>query len=144
MEGRMDSLNDHALAGLTEPQSEAPVRILLVEDHEDTAALVSTVLGLCGCEVQVVGGLIDALKAVGGSPFAVIMSDLGLPDGTGLDLMRQLRSRGVTTPAIAMTGYGRESDIQQSHEAGFCEHLVKPVDVDLLQSVVTRVLATAG
>jgi CheY-like chemotaxis protein len=71
--------------------------------------------------------------------FDLLISDLGLPDRSGLDLMRELRERGDFLPGIAMSGYGQEQDVQQSHEAGFEVHLVKPVNVERLKTEVLRV-----
>jgi CheY-like chemotaxis protein len=72
----------------------------------------------------------------------LIISDLGLPDGSGLDLMRQLRYR-YRGRAIALTGYGMESDIAASREAGFAAHLTKPVDLDQLQSTISQLSSAA-
>jgi CheY-like chemotaxis protein len=69
----------------------------------------------------------------------LVISDLGLPDGTGLDVMKHIRGRyGV--PAIAVSGYGMEEDVRLSKEAGFVEHLVKPVDLPKLQAAIQRVV----
>ena len=61
-----------------------------------------------------------------------MVSDIGLPDGTGMDLMRELRANGRRRPAIAISGFGRESDVKASKEAGFDLHLTKPVDFEAL------------
>ncbi len=66
----------------------------------------------------------------------MIVSDIGLPDGTGLDLMRALRANGRRRPAIAISGFGRESDVKASKEAGFDLHLTKPVDVEALADAI--------
>jgi len=66
--------------------------------------------------------------------------DLGLPDGLGYDLMRSLRARNHLR-GIALSGYGMSEDIQLNQEAGFSEHLVKPVDLKKLQEAMARVLA---
>ena len=65
--------------------------------------------------------------------FDVLISDLGLPDGSGIDLMRTLRAERPVL-GIALTGFGMEDDIRKSHEAGFKHHLVKPIDLNMLDS----------
>jgi CheY-like chemotaxis protein len=66
----------------------------------------------------------------------LLLSDIGLPDGTGYDLMKEVPA---SLPALALTGYGMESDVQQSLAAGFREHLTKPVDVPRLQAAIHRI-----
>ena len=79
-----------------------------------------------------------ALEAAEAGDFDLIVSDIGLPDGSGLDLMRG--SRGVhPCPAIALTGYGMEEDIRRSREAGFTAHLTKPIDFDRLLTAIGEV-----
>ena len=77
--------------------------------------------------VETAGDVATALELAGRHPFDLLISDLGLPDGSGHDLMRELRSRGHTFPGIALSGYGQEEDILRSREAGFAAHLTKPV-----------------
>ncbi len=72
--------------------------------------------------------------------FDLLISDLGLPDGTGFDLMNTLRERGGP-PGIALSGYGMESDIDKTREAGFSEHLIKPVAIDRLEEAMRRLLS---
>ena len=71
------------------------------------------------------------------SNFDLLLSDLGLPDGSGLDVMRALRGQGSTLPGIALTGYGQTEDISQSREAGFATHLTKPLTLEKLQDAIT-------
>ena len=82
------------------------------------------------------------LAAAESRPFDVVVSDLGLPDGSGHDLMRRLRERRPVA-GIAMSGYGTEDDIRRSREAGFAEHLVKPVDLAHLRAAILRTAAIA-
>jgi CheY-like chemotaxis protein len=67
--------------------------------------------------------------------FDVLISDLGLPDGSGIDLIQALRS-DRSFLGIALTGFGMEEDIRKSHEVGFSHHLVKPIDVNKLDSLI--------
>jgi PAS domain S-box-containing protein len=112
------------------------LRILLVEDHGDTAHVISRLLRAVGHHVATAGAVATALQEAEDRDFDLLISDLGLPDGSGLDLMRELRARGKTIPAIAMTGYGQEEDMRRTREAGFRAHLTKPIDVTQLQRAV--------
>ena len=103
-----------------------PLQILLVEDHGVTAKMMRMVLTAEGHTVEMAGDVATALELAGQQAFDLLVSDLGLPDGSGHDLMRQLRQRGHKFPGIALSGYGQEEDIQRSHEAGFAAHLTKP------------------
>jgi len=116
-----------------------PLQILLVEDHADTAKMMTRLLSADGHVVVQAGTVSDALNAAASAEFDLLLSDLSLPDGTGLDLIRQLSARGKSLKAIALSGYGAASDIENSREAGFAEHLVKPINIESLQSAILRV-----
>ncbi|HET9212246.1 MAG TPA: MASE1 domain-containing protein [Thermoanaerobaculia bacterium] len=120
------------------------LRILLVEDHADTAEAMADLLGLSGHQVATAGSVAEALAAVraDGAAFDLVISDLGLPDGSGLDLMRELSARHGLR-GIALSGYGMEEDVRQSLEAGFERHLTKPVSLPQLQATL-REVAGAG
>jgi len=124
-------------AAAPHPQSAS---ILLVEDHPDSAEALAALLESLGYRVQVAGSIAAAV-AVDLAAVDLLLSDLGLPDGTGLDLLRQLHTAHPSLRAIALSGYGMESDRERSREAGFRAHLVKPTSIDTLQSVIRRVLA---
>ena len=115
------------------------LKILLVEDNKDTLKYIALALGARGHEVTVAERLSEALHAADHQPLDLLISDIELPDGTGLELMWQLRGRGL--PAIAMSGYGSEEDIRASLGAGFKEHLTKPVDLTRLIAAVQSVIA---
>ena len=116
---------------------------MLVEDHADTAHIMGMLLTGDGHEVQSAADVATALKLAGEHTFDLLLSDLGLPDGSGLDLMRTLRSRGVNFPGIALSGFGQEKDMQESRAAGFVAHLTKPVDLDKLEETIARVARAA-
>jgi two-component system CheB/CheR fusion protein len=130
---------------------EAPaklLRILLVEDHADTAAAMADLLSGLGHKVTVAGGVAAALAAVerltagkSGPALDLVISDLGLPDGNGHELMRKL-SRRYGLKGIALSGYGMEDDREKSLQAGFSRHLTKPVQLRALQAVIREVAAT--
>ncbi|MCC7543963.1 MAG: response regulator [Aquabacterium sp.] len=115
-------------------------RILLVEDNPDAATALSLSLQVHDYEVTTVHSCADALRQVQSSQFDLVVTDLGLPDGSGIDIGKALRG---TTPVIALSGYGFEQDLKQSDEAGFAAHLVKPVDVDAIHTIMQKVLAQA-
>ena len=85
----------------------------------------------------------EALAHADGESFDLLISDIGLPDGTGFDLMNTLRERGGP-PGIALSGYGMESDVDKSRDAGFSEHLTKPVAIDRLDAAMRRLLTADG
>ena len=118
-----------------------PLHILLVEDHADTAEAMAELLSLLGYRVTRAGTVADALAAVGAERFDLLLSDLGLPDGSGLDLMRELaRRNGDGLPGIALSGYGMEEDVRESLEAGFRKHLTKPVTLQQLEAAIREVV----
>jgi signal transduction histidine kinase/ActR/RegA family two-component response regulator len=115
-----------------------PLRILLVEDHEDTARIMSKLLRSFDHRVTLAGNFATAIEAVEAEHFDLLISDLGLPDGNGRDLMRQAQKKH-SIRGIALSGYGMESDVKASLEAGFAEHLTKPVNIIQLQEAIRRV-----
>ncbi len=118
-----------------------PLRILLVEDHSDTARIMRRLLQSWGNHVEHATDVATALQLAAAQPFDLLLSDLGLPDGSGLDLMRMLRAQGLARPGIALSGYGQEADIQASRAAGFALHLVKPVTMPRLADAIASVVA---
>ncbi|MBC8143970.1 MAG: response regulator, partial [bacterium] len=114
------------------------VRVLIVDDHIETSKVMKLLLERRGYVVQAAHTLNDALEATRTSDFDLLISDIGLPDGTGLDLMRSLADREIC--GIALSGFGMEEDIARSKEAGFAEHLIKPVSFQSLQETIGRVL----
>jgi CheY-like chemotaxis protein len=120
------------------PRADERIKVLLVEDHQDSRELLADLLGELNCDVKAASSIAAALQLAAAERFDVLLSDLGLPDGTGWDLMKQLRDRHAMK-GIALSGYGTDEDQQRSHEAGFCDHVVKPVDPTRLMEVLQRV-----
>jgi CheY-like chemotaxis protein len=110
---------------------------LLVEDHCDTAKVMTRLLKSLGHEVSIADSVAATLDLAGQQPFDLVLSDLGLPDGSGLDLMRQLRE-DFGLPGVAISGYGMEEDLAQTKEAGFIAHLTKPVNFLQVQAVLNQ------
>lgn len=117
------------------------LRILVVEDHPDTAESLRLLLSMEGHDVRTAGSVAQALEAAESYEFDVLLSDIGLPDAPGTELIRQLKER-IHRPfrAIAMTGFGMEDDLKQSKQAGFSEHLTKPVEYTTLRQTLMRVV----
>ena len=113
-----------------------PLRILLVEDHEDTKIFMSRLLRTFKHDVKTAGTLRAAVDAVGAGPVDLVISDLGLPDGSGHDLMRSLRRTHEGVKGIALSGYGTDEDVRKSRDAGFDTHLIKPTDFDRLLDTI--------
>jgi len=111
-----------------------PMRILLVEDHEDTNRSLTGLLRRRGYDVQSALTFQSAIELSAKEKFDVLISDLGLPDGSGIDLIQKLVSKPPL--GIALTGFGMEQDIRRSREVGFQHHLVKPIDLNKLDSLI--------
>ncbi|MDB6165049.1 MAG: hypothetical protein JWQ83_189, partial [Lacunisphaera sp.] len=107
--------------------SVAPLRLLLVEDHASTRHALKRLLERDGHTVVAAATVAEALLAASThQAFDLVVSDLGLPDGTGIALMEKLRAE-FGLRGIALTGYGSESDVTESRRAGFISHLTKPI-----------------
>lgn len=111
------------------------LRLLVVEDHIDSAELLAELLQHYGHTVRIATTVSDAMAIANEQTFDVVLSDVGLPDASGYDLMQQLRDR-YAMKGIAMTGSGRASDIEAGRAAGFAVHLTKPVSLRRLQQAL--------
>jgi two-component system CheB/CheR fusion protein len=116
------------------------LRILLVDDALDGLEAFHTLLELEGAHVQTAENGELALSAASKNDFDVILSDIGMPEMNGYELIAQLRKspRTVRVPAIALTGFGREQDIARAIEAGFDAHISKPVTLRALLDAIGR------
>ena len=113
--------------------------VLLVEDHADSAEALELGLSSAGYRVIVATSVRSALSHRD-EQFDVVVSDLGLPDGSGLEVMRGLRARWAV-PGIALSGFGAASDVEASRDAGFQRHLVKPVDLSQLMESIEMLVS---
>ena len=128
------------------PSSSAVMRgksILVVEDHEDSRVALARVLQRRGYKVTAADGVTAAFRQFKASAPDLIICDIGLSDGTGWDLMKRLHELGPVR-AIAMSGYGMEHDVKKSREAGFAEHLTKPINIAHLENAITTTLRDAS
>lgn len=114
-----------------------PLRVLLVEDHEDTRLILSRLITRWGHTVTTASTVAQARQVLSESTFDLLLSDLGLPDGSGLEVVMKLRESS-RIPAVAMSGYGMDADIAKAHAAGFTEHVVKPVTAETLLQLLAK------
>ncbi|HEX6862077.1 MAG TPA: CheR family methyltransferase, partial [Thermoanaerobaculia bacterium] len=123
-----------------EPSVSAPLRILVVDDNVDQAESFGTLLRLMGHEVLVVHGGPAALAAAASFKPALGLLDIGMPGLSGYEVARQLRKLPGLEQIIlvAVSGYGTEEDRRRSKEAGFHAHWTKPVDLDLLRTLLAQ------
>ncbi len=112
--------------------------VLVIDDNHDATEMLSELLVAQDFEVHVAHSFTDGWEALVSVEPDVALVDIGLPDGSGLDLARRLREKGHARPKllVAVSGYGQPSDIQTSEEAGFDQHIVKPLQLDELLSLL--------
>lgn len=125
----------------TNSDDESVRRILLVDDHIDTSSVMKLLLERRGYQVETAADVAGALALAESQHYDLLISDIGLPDGSGLELMQRIREK-KPMPGIALSGFGMEDDIRRSHEAGFSEHLIKPVNFPALQEAIRRVMGS--
>src|SRR5216117_1669401 len=123
--------------------SQQGLKILLVDDHQDTCAALEKLLVRRGHLVAATHNVRSALEAAVRNKFDLLISDIALPDGTGMELMMQMRAIS-NVPGIAISGFGNNRDIEISLQAGFAEHLIKPVKLDVLEAAIERAIATGA
>jgi len=119
------------------------MRVFIVEDHPDTLECFALYLETIGHTVFSAGTVADALREIPRADCDMLISDIGLPDGTGWDLLRGLQ---LPRPifAVAMSGFGMSADRSKSTEAGFRRHLLKPVSPDQLDLLLKEAAAEMG
>ncbi len=125
----------------TAPQGQA-LRLLLVDDHEDTRRILLRLLSRKGHHIKDAASVSGALALIDQNNFDVIISDIGLPDGNGHELMARARKINPELRGIALSGFGMEDDLQRSEAAGFEVHLTKPVDIQALNLHLQAITAS--
>jgi PAS domain S-box-containing protein len=118
------------------------LRILLVEDHNDTANALVRLLQKRGYVVERADSVASGIAAVARETFDLLLCDIGLPDGTGFELIQEVRQT-CQTPAMALSGFGTIEDVSKSKEAGFGAHLTTPVNFQQLEAKIFE-LTSAG
>jgi len=119
------------------------LRILLVDDHQDTCTALEKLLVRRGHLVAATHSIRSAMETAVRNQFDLLISDIALPDGNGVELMMQLHAISKI-PGIAISGFGNNGDIEKSLHAGFAEHLIKPVKLDALEAAIERAIATGA
>jgi signal transduction histidine kinase len=119
--------------------SSRTLRILLVDDHQDTCKALERLLVWRGHLVAATHNMRSAMEAAGRNQFDLLISDIALPDGSGVELMSCLRAISGLR-GIAISGFGMHGDIEKSLQAGFSEHLIKPVKLEKLEAAIDRVM----
>lgn len=127
--------HDYAPGGMAASR----LKILFVDDHRDTRIVMEKLLQQWGYQVHTADSVESALGIARAIDPDLLISDIELPDGTGIDLLRTLRST-TSIPGIVHSGYGMEEDVMRSLEAGFFEHLIKPVALPKLRETISRLL----
>ncbi|MDR5750503.1 MULTISPECIES: response regulator [unclassified Caballeronia] len=112
------------------------LKVLLVEDNEYTSSAMAEVLEVLGHQVAVASTVGEALALAKSDSFDLLVSDIGLPDGSGLDVARAWQDLQPGKPSVAITGYGMDEDIRRCREAGFDDHLTKPVNFARLEALI--------
>jgi PAS domain S-box-containing protein len=136
----VESSAEHpAIGSPRRSESGEPLSILLVEDEPATLRLMARLLRGLGHTITTAATIASAQEAIEVSSFDLIVSDIGLPDGSGLELMRMVVTARGPIPAIALTGYGMEEDIRRSRDAGFTAHLTKPIDFTKLETMIQQI-----
>ena len=116
--------------------------ILVVEDHGEMSAALKTFFDILGHRARFAVNVASALRVASEEAFDVLLTDIGLPDGNGWDLRRQLVEAGRCPPrSIAMSGFGLREHVTRSEAAGFAHHLVKPFDPERLIAALSPVAA---
>ena len=124
----------------TSEASQQGLKILFVDDHQDTCAALEKLLVRRGHLVATTHNVRSAMEEAVRNKFDLLISDIALPDGSGLDLMMQLRAI-AKIPGIAISGFGNNGDIERSLQAGFSDHLIKPIKLDDLEAAIERAIA---
>ena len=115
-------------------------RVLVVDDHHDTCIGLKRMLERRGYEITIAHSAEQAVEKVRTENFDLLISDIGLPDRSGYELMREVRLK-KDLPGIALSGFGSEQDVNQAREAGFAEHLTKPINFERLEKTMQSLLS---
>ena len=122
------------------PAESRPRRVLVVDDHYDTCTGMKMMLERRGYQITLAHSAEQAVEKARMQDFDLLISDIGLPDRSGYDLMRELRnSKGLR--GIALSGFGMEHDVNKARAAGFSEHLTKPINFERLEQAIQSLLS---
>ena len=121
-----------------------PLRFFVIENHQDTLDAIKMFLEAQGHSVETASDMKSGLKIAPRTKFDVLISDIGLPDGDGWELLKRLRETMPEVKAIAMSGYGMRADLNKSQAAGYAAHIVKPFGPMELDAALKKVLANSA
>ncbi|NEQ33013.1 MAG: response regulator, partial [Leptolyngbya sp. SIO4C5] len=120
------------------------IQVLVVDDEADARELLVMQLAQYGAEVKIVSSAVEAIESLQTIRPDVLVSDIGMPEVDGYALMRQVRAlppeAGGTLPAIALTAYAREEDLQQAIASGFQRHIAKPLEPLALAQAIAELV----
>ena len=118
-------------------------RLLVVDDHVDTCTGMRMMLERRGYDITVAHSASQAVEKTQEEDFDLLISDIGLPDRSGYELMSELRqNKGLL--GIALSGFGMETDVNKARDAGFSEHLTKPINFDRLEQAIRHLLESTS
>lgn len=126
------------------PGSDQPLdgtRVLVVEDHADTARLLTILLERWGMSVMTADSVAGALQLAAQHPFDILVCDIGLADGSGVDVMRRLERR---VPGVMLSGRSDDDEVRAGIAAGFSAHLLKPVEFDALRRALLKLVSSTA
>ena len=138
--GRDGESQDQQVDRAPEPAIPSRRRVLLVDDHHDTCIGMKRMLERHGYKITVAHSAEQAVEKVRSEEFDLLISDIGLPDRSGYELMREVRLN-TDLPGIALSGFGSEQDVNLAREAGFAEHLTKPINFERLEKTIQTLLS---
>src|SRR5438093_3818669 len=118
-------------------------RLLVVDDHADTCTGMKMMLERRGYDITVAHSAGQAVEKTKEADFDLLISDIGLPDRSGYELMSELR-KSKSIPGIALSGFGMEADVNKARDAGFSEHLTKPINFDRLEQAIRHLLESTS
>jgi CheY-like chemotaxis protein len=116
-----------------------PRHILVVDDHHDTCTGMKMMLERRGYDITLAHTADQAMEKARAQEFDLLISDIGLPDRSGYELMRELQSIRALR-GIALSGFGMENDVNKARAAGFSEHLTKPINFERLEEAIQNLL----
>ena len=125
------------------PAASRRCRLLVVDDHADTCKGMKMMLERRGYDITVAHSAGQAVEKTRAADFDLLISDIGLPDRSGYELMSELR-KSKPMPGIALSGFGMDADVDKARDAGFSEHLTKPINFDRLEEAIRRLLGSTS
>jgi CheY-like chemotaxis protein len=135
------SVDSAADSSLRSPLTLTGIRVLLVEDDNDTREVMQFMLERWGADVTAASSVREALEMMERRPPTIIISDIAMPEEDGYVLIRKMHARGLRIPAVALTAFSRAHDREHALTAGFHAHLSKPIDADVFRTTIARLTA---